>query len=170
MNLVTLSGQNIHNIYATLPLSANSAVRAVVIYSVNMQGNVDKVTFHDTSNADVTASFELSNSLTEVEWIALIDNTIQQPMQPSRVQGVDSTLGVVTCTRPQYIAITVFLDDLRHFYKIKQTDKIDRVVTSDLLTGRVTLKAVITDAPTVATWLLSFSEAIEAESLVFDTP
>lgn len=172
MNAIHCTAQVIHDQYAALPESVTSAVRAVVVYALNAQGNVAETCFHSIANGDVLACFVLSENLTESQWLALVNQQIAQPMQPAKVVSIDPALGVFNCTMAQYQTVIGFMDDMGHLYKLKTGGKVDRVCTTDPNDGgRVTVKAVVSDAPTAAQWLASVSSvAVEVDNLTFDMP
>lgn len=178
MNMITLTGQKIHNLYvealtAIDDLTANP-LPIVVMYSLDVQGNVQHVCFHRRHDAMVLSCLELADALTEAQWLALRTGDESNPlfMVPQKVAAIDGALGIITCSALQYQSLIGYFDDLGYLHKLKQTDKIDRVaIISPLDGGRVNFKAIISDAPTETWWLANVvSVSVQVESLTFDVP
>jgi hypothetical protein len=172
MNMVTIAGQKIHDMYVSLGNTTTLDPPCVVIYALNQQAKVSQVCFHDIDTANALMCFELSDTLSETEWLAM-----RQPdgqpyrMTPYLVQAIDGLLSTLTCTALQYQSLVGAFTDLVHFHKLKQTDKIDRVAGGiPLQGGKIALKAVITDIPTETWWLAEVtSVSTRTDGLAFDT-
>jgi hypothetical protein len=171
MNAVTLTGQQVHDIYVGGGGNA-PAGPCLVVYALNQQNHVSDVCFHSTVNGMVLACFMLSDALTETEWLALRTLLETDPlyMHPIKVAAVDSALGIITCTGQAAGDCISAIDQQGYLHTIKQTDKLDRVCMIDLSAGgRVTLKMIISDATTETWWhdnVVSIS--VRVASLTFD--
>lgn len=180
MNVVTCTAQTIINLYeggAGDPPDPAPLGPCLVIYCVTAQSNLKMVCFHAISNGEVLSCYEPSDTKTVTQWLAGRTKTDASPlyMWPQEVDDLDSALNIITCTSTQFQALAGYVDQAIYLYALHDSGpnagKIAKAALADPNTsGKIKIKAIISDAPTEAWWLAEVAAgAVKADAIDFST-